>query len=99
MSTKTEPIYAQIGRRISVIRELRAVTQEEVGNACSPKLARAGIANMETGKQRIMVHHLLSIAQFLNVPVTFLLSGAERRGKGKRLPSPDPSPEHGDVNE
>ncbi len=78
---KIEPIYAQIGQRIRVMRELRGLSQQEIGEACSPKLTRAGIANMESGTQRIMVHNLLPIAFLLRVPVTFLLSGAERRGK------------------
>ncbi len=88
MSIKIEPIYYQIGNRIRVMRELHGISQEEVGAACSPKLARASVANMEAGTQRIMVHNLMPMAVLLKVPVTFLLSGAERRGNHRRKVTP-----------
>lgn len=57
-----EPIYASIGRNIKRARERKGWTQEMLASACEPPLTRAAMANMEAGRQRIMLHVLMDVA-------------------------------------
>lgn len=77
--SKIEPIYLVIGRNIQRTRDARAMSQAALGASLSPPLTRAAIANMEGGKQRILVHTLLSIARNLLVPLGELLVNTDHR--------------------
>lgn len=68
-----EPIYQEIGRRIQHAREKHGLSQAALGQKLTPPLKRAGINNIESAKQRILVHTLVSIARVLRMsPLDFL---------------------------
>lgn len=63
-----EPCYVKIGLRIAEIRKQRGgVRQEDLAKAI--KVSRATLANMEAGRQRIMLHHVLAISKVLGSAV------------------------------
>lgn len=69
-----EPVYADIGRRIQGRRNKLGMTQETLGSKLKPKVTRASIANIEGGKQRILAHTLLQLAETLGVEIAELFS-------------------------
>lgn len=75
MSAPIEEIYPLIGMRIQQLRARRQFTQEQLGAWLQPPVTRASIANIETGKQRLLVHTLLQVAHTLDVPAEELLPG------------------------
>lgn len=64
-------LYSRLGQRVRHHREMIGLCQAEVGIAVG--LSRASIANIETGRQRIPVHHLYRLAHALGVDVDALL--------------------------
>ena len=70
-----EPIYRLFGRRLRELRELKKVPPGELASFTG--LTRSSIANIEKGKQRVMLHQLVLFARCLNVQVTELLPRAE----------------------
>lgn len=84
MSTSIEPFYADLGQRISEMRRLRGMSQEKLATALMPPATRASIANIESGKQRVLAHTLIQLAQLLQVSVTDLLraDGVETKVEG-----------------
>jgi transcriptional regulator with XRE-family HTH domain len=62
--------YAAIGGRIAKARTGR-MTQEALAGKTS--LTRTSIINIEKGRQQILVHTLVDIAQVLHVPLTELI--------------------------
>ena len=75
VSAPIEGIYPLIGRRIQQRRAERQFTQEQLGSRLDPPVTRASIANIESGKQRLLVHTLLQLARLLEVSVEHLLPG------------------------
>ena len=73
VSPSIEAIYPQLGRRIQQLRVGRQFTQEQLGARLQPPVTRASIANIESGKQRLLVHTLLQVAHLLEVSVEDLL--------------------------
>lgn len=75
MATTTVPevVYAEIGRRIEFLRTDRRVSQSDLARRLRHPLTRAAISNMESGRQRILVHVLLEIADALEVDPRELL--------------------------
>jgi DNA-binding XRE family transcriptional regulator len=73
MATSIEPFYVELGQRISEMRRLRGMSQEKVATALMPPATRASIANIESGKQRVLAHTLIQLAQVLQVGVSDLL--------------------------
>jgi transcriptional regulator with XRE-family HTH domain len=69
MAHDIEAFYAQFGERVSNMRTRRRWSQEDLGRRLDPPLTRASIANIESGKQRVLAHRVLQIAQALMVPV------------------------------
>jgi len=76
MALPIEPFYDELGRRISAIRHQRGMTQDRLGSLLIPPSTRASIANIENGKQRVLVHTLLQLAEALQVEVMELLGTA-----------------------
>lgn len=74
MTAIIESFYFDLGRKIQGLRTKRGVTQEELGKRLTPRVTRASIANIESGKQRVYTHTLLEIATALDVSVPELLS-------------------------
>lgn len=62
-------IYAIIGSKIQLQRVRLSMTQREFAEYLLPevKLQRTSITNLELGKQRIMLHDLVAIANKLNI--------------------------------
>ena len=70
-SRSSDELYAEIGKRISKARLDFGMTQEQLGKQLS--LSRTSITNIEGGRQKILVHILLEIADVLEVKVGDLL--------------------------
>lgn len=85
--TTVESIYPEIGRNIQCARDARGMSQASLGARLMPPLTRASIANMEGGKQRILVHTLLSIAQILAVPLSDLLPYTDSQMQAAATPA------------
>ncbi len=51
------------------------MTQEQLGAQLVPPVTRASIANIETGKQRVLVHTLIRVAELFEVELAGLLPG------------------------
>jgi transcriptional regulator with XRE-family HTH domain len=73
-----DSIYRHIGE---VIRTRRAtlrpkLTQQQL--AARVGISRASLANIETGRQSVMVHQLFDLAQALELPASDLLPGSDR---------------------
>ncbi len=73
-----EPFYLALGRRISDARRRSGLTQEALGSRVQPAVTRAAIANIETGKQRVLAKMLVDIAQALGVAPGSLLPDPEQ---------------------
>jgi transcriptional regulator with XRE-family HTH domain len=66
---KIEPFYAELGRSIQAQRAKLGLSQESLGAALQPKVTRASIANIEAGKQRVLTHTLVQLADALGIDV------------------------------
>ena len=64
-------LYARFGQLVRLHRKRLGLSQAEIGRAVG--LSRASVANIETGRQRIPVHHLYRLARVLKVDVHALL--------------------------
>jgi len=73
MAMGIEPFYIETGKRVQERRNKRGMTQEQLGSRLNPATTRASIANMEAGKQRILVHTLVQLADILGVKILDLL--------------------------
>jgi transcriptional regulator with XRE-family HTH domain len=75
-----EPFYKDLGKRIQEARDRAGLTQQEVADRLIPKVTRASIANMESGKQRVLCHTLVALSAVLSTRPEELLppSGAPR---------------------
>jgi transcriptional regulator with XRE-family HTH domain len=77
-SMKPEPIYKQIGGIVRALRRRADKPQDALAGQLG--ISRATLANIETGRQRILVHQLYAIARALNVKLTDLLPPALANG-------------------
>jgi transcriptional regulator with XRE-family HTH domain len=68
-------LYEDVGRRIRDVRLERGISQEELAAALS--LTRTSVTNIERGRQRILVHTLLQVAEVLGTHVGKLLPSVE----------------------
>lgn len=74
MSAKIiEPIYRHIGAKVQQLRTLLDVRQEDLAKKCG--LTRCSIANIEAGRQRILLHDVETIATALGTSPRALLKG------------------------
>jgi transcriptional regulator with XRE-family HTH domain len=71
LELKRKQLYRKVGQRIRAERRKKAMTQQELADAMC--VARASIANLELGRQQLLLHTVLDIAAVLNVPPTELL--------------------------
>lgn len=85
-------IYPVIGQRIRRRRKNLQLTQE----ALAPRLgmSRASLANIETGRQRLLVDQLYSVAEALNLTPGDLLPAM----KSTETPAPEKLPLPKDLN-
>lgn len=78
-----EPLYISIGCRLRDERLVAGWTQSEVAGWVG--LSRASIANVETGRQRLMLHQLVTYADVMSVPLGELMSVALADDATRRL--------------
>ncbi len=69
-------LYEELGRLVRQHRERLGMSQEKLAEAI--ELSRASVANIETGRQRIPLHHLYRLARALKVEAGALLPRATR---------------------
>lgn len=62
---ETQAFYSSLGRRLQDFRKARRLTQEQLGSRIVPSVTRASIANIEAGKQGVLVHTLVQLARVL----------------------------------
>ena len=72
-------IYRQLGQNVARLRNEQGRTQAEI--AAQIGLTRASLANIETGRQKVLMHHLFRLANALHcasilelVPTSFEFS-------------------------
>lgn len=70
----THPIYKQIGATIQQRRKQLRFKQEKVASDLG--ISRGSLANIETGRQSMLVHQLFRFAEVLGLSVTDLLPAA-----------------------
>jgi len=85
-----DPIYQQIGDVIRTRRKLLKFKQETLASQLG--ISRGSLANIETGRQSVLVHQLYRIAAALKLKPTDLLppptvSGAKAYETGLPLPN------------
>lgn len=79
MKPPIEPFYIDLGRRIQQLRTEKKLSQEALGRQLDPQVTRASIANLETGKQRILVLTLVQLARALGVTLDKLVPEIEQK--------------------
>jgi transcriptional regulator with XRE-family HTH domain len=67
-----DQLYETIGDQIKAARTRQRVTQTELGKRVG--LTRSSIANIEAGRQRVMIHWVMQIAEALDVSTARLIT-------------------------
>ena len=81
------PIYKEIGTIIRTKRKKLGLKQENL--ASELKISRGSLANIETGRQNILVHQLYNFAKALHLtPVDLLPTPADNDAKVDRTEMP-----------
>lgn len=62
---RDEEIYERLGQQIAARRRGLKMTQEKLAAAVG--MSRASIANIESGRQNVLLHHLYRFAKALNI--------------------------------
>lgn len=70
-------IYAEVGRLIRQRRRQLELTQEQLASVVG--LSRTSLANIENGRQKVLVHHLFAFASSLGMEPAELLPRATSR--------------------
>lgn len=71
--TQIEACHAQVGLRIRAMREALGINQGELAKRIG--LQRATVANIETGRQRLLLHTVEKIAQAFGTSPKHLMKG------------------------
>lgn len=71
MKNSVDPIYEEIGRRVFEARNRKGLTQDQLAKKIS--LKRTSITNIEKGRQQLLVHMLIKIAEELDTSVERLI--------------------------
>lgn len=66
-------IYRVFGSRLRDLREEKKVTQEELARRVD--LSRTSITNIEKGRQRVMLHQMMDLAEALDASPDDLIGG------------------------
>jgi transcriptional regulator with XRE-family HTH domain len=67
--------YSQLGKNILEIRKRQNIKQETL--ATHVGFTRISISNIETGKQKVQIHTLIELAEYLKVPILDLIPSLE----------------------
>jgi transcriptional regulator with XRE-family HTH domain len=73
MSTAANPFYLEVGRRIQGLRVSKGLTQAALGRLLVPPVTRASIANLENGRQGLLLHTFIQITEILECSVSDLI--------------------------
>lgn len=73
--TMDDRIYRVFGSRLRELREQKSVTQEELARRVD--LSRTSITNIEKGRQRVMLHQMVELAEALDADPLSLLPVGE----------------------
>ncbi|RYD73248.1 MAG: XRE family transcriptional regulator [Verrucomicrobiaceae bacterium] len=65
MEARYQGLYAEVGRRVRNAREAADLTQEDLARRAS--LKRTTVTNIEKGRQGVLLHTLVELAQALEV--------------------------------
>jgi transcriptional regulator with XRE-family HTH domain len=87
---KYDELYDQLGTLIRIRRKKLLLTQHDL--AARIGISRASLANMETGRQKVLVHQLYSLATALDLAPSDLLppvAANESSRDWSILPLPD----------
>lgn len=68
-----EPIYQAMGAKIAMLRGALGLTQKDI--AARTHLTRASVANIEAGRQRLLLHDIDTIASALGTTPKHLMRG------------------------
>jgi transcriptional regulator with XRE-family HTH domain len=74
---KKKSYYEKIGKRIKRCREVKELTQAELGNKLSKPLTATAISLYEKGEREASLEVLAEIAEILNVSLQFLILDEE----------------------
>ena len=74
----SDQIYRNLGIRIKDLRKNLGLTQERLAQQVG--ISRASLANIEAGRQQVLVHHLFGLANALQLdsPELLLLAPRDR---------------------
>lgn len=75
-ATEIDGFYQNLGQEIRAARERLGMTQEQL--AVALQLTRTSVTNIEKGRQRILVHTLVSLASLLKIRPEHLLPDSPR---------------------
>lgn len=73
MTSQAEPFYLEVGRRIHSLRVAMNLKQADLALKLEPPVTRASIANLENGRQRLLLHTALQIAEILHCQLSDLV--------------------------
>lgn len=77
----SEQVYRTVGERIRDERKRQNITQDELASQVG--LTRTSITNVEKGRQKLLLHTLIQIANILGIPPARLLPTFEREASVK----------------
>lgn len=80
----TDEIYATLGRSVRTRREQLRLTQADL--SAKVGLSRASIANIEGGRQAVLLHQFLALAAALTIPPMDLIQSAQPDSTPPDLP-------------
>ena len=69
--TAVPGFYEEFGRRVREARELKGISQRELAERL--RMTRSSVANVEAGRQRVLVHQAVQIAEAIGVQVYDLI--------------------------
>ncbi len=71
LTVKVPALYKRLGSTVKAKRRALGLTQQQLAKQLG--ISRASLANVETGRQRVLVHQVYELADQLNVNVHELL--------------------------
>lgn len=80
-------IYKNLGLRIRGLRKALGQTQDQLAKQVG--VSRASLANIEAGRQQVLVHHLFGIADALQLDSPAVLLLPPRTNRKHRKTEPD----------
>ena len=85
---ESERIYRNLGLRIRDLRKGLGQTQEQLAKQVG--ISRASLANIEAGRQQLLVHHLFALAAALDLdsPAALLLPPPAKSQRSRSLELP-----------